>query len=157
MKQIQMNKNHIVGSILLLIGCIANYFGDRLLGVHFELFYGIWDFGFLWVIDLFVLPLVIGFAVSAVYGFGGKWIAFFVPLLSHAYSYYSVNLLADAGLLPQGAVVQPIGWWGFFVIVAMEVALVGGVFGEAMIKKTYGRRPRHLVYKQKDSVGKSST
>ena len=146
-----MTKRHLYGAMLLLAGCVANYLTDRLLNVHFEIYFGITDYSGLWILDLFVVPLIIGFIVSALYGFGGKWIAFFIPLLTHAYSYYSFNHLADIGGLPQGAVVQPMGWWGFFVIVAMEVALVGGVFGEAMIKRTYGRRPSHLVFKPKNT------
>ena len=33
---------------------------------------------------------------------------------------------------------KPLGWWGFFVILAMETAMIGGVFGEIMIKRVYG-------------------
>ena len=34
---------------------------------------------------------------------------------------------------------MPLGWWGFFLILAIESAAVGGVIGEVMIKRTYGR------------------
>ena len=34
---------------------------------------------------------------------------------------------------------MPIGWWGFFVILTIESAAIGGVIGEVMIKRTYGR------------------
>jgi hypothetical protein len=31
------------------------------------------------------------------------------------------------------------GWWGFYVILAMESAGIGGIVGEVMIKQVYGR------------------
>ncbi len=33
------------------------------------------------------------------------------------------------------------GWWGFFVILAMEVSMIGGMVGEIAIKRIYGRSP----------------
>jgi len=142
---------YVVAGVFLLIASIVNYGCDWLLGVHFELFYGITDFNMLWILDLFVVPALVGFLIAVVYGFGAKWIAILVPLVQHTYAYSQFSYLADLHRLPQGAVLQPMGWWGFFVIVAMEVAMLGAIFGESVIKKTYGRRPRHLVFKQKPS------
>jgi hypothetical protein len=34
---------------------------------------------------------------------------------------------------------MPMGWWGFYVILAIEAAAIGGVIGEVVIKRTYGR------------------
>jgi hypothetical protein len=41
------------------------------------------------------------------------------------------------------------GWWGFFVILAVESAAIGGVMGEILIKRTYGRKPIHLEYQER--------
>jgi hypothetical protein len=52
--------------------------------------------------------------------------------------------------VPDGASLMPMGWWGFFVILAIESAAFGGVAGEIMVKKTYGRLPHDMVYKKKE-------
>jgi hypothetical protein len=40
---------------------------------------------------------------------------------------------------------MPLGWWGFFVILAMEAAMIGGVMGEIMNKRVYGwKKVRHV-------------
>jgi hypothetical protein len=38
-----------------------------------------------------------------------------------------------------GSSLMPLGWWGFYLILAIEAAAVGGVIGEVVIKRTYGR------------------
>jgi hypothetical protein len=38
-----------------------------------------------------------------------------------------------------GSSLMPIGWWGFFLILTIEFSAVGGVIGEVMVKRTYGR------------------
>lgn len=136
------------GSIALTVGCLINYFGDRLLGVEIELFWGISTFGFLWIVDMFFLPFVVGLAVGMVYGMGGKWLCYFPPLIVRIYSYMQYN---DINSIPDGASLLPLGWWGFFVIVVMEAAAFGGIAGEIVVKRTYGRRPKHLVFKSKET------
>jgi len=42
----------------------------------------------------------------------------------------------------------PIGYWVLIVIVSVEAAAAGGLIGEFVIKKTYGRRPKHLIHKR---------
>lgn len=134
------------GLVVLLIGSAANYLGDRLLGVKIELFYGIQTFSMLWVLDMFVLPFLVGLLVAMMYGLGGKWLCYFPPLIVRAISYYE---LAHAANVPEGASLIPMGWWGFFVILVMEAAAFGGVMGEIMVKGTYGRSPRHKIYRQR--------
>lgn len=130
----------------LLIGCVVNHFGDRLTGVNMELFLGIKTFSIPWVLDVFLVTFIAGLVTGAMYGPGGKWAGYFPPLIVHSINYWVVS---GWDVMPAGAKLIPLGWWGFFVILAMEAAGFGAIIGEAMIKKNYGRRPRHLVYKDR--------
>lgn len=122
--------------VALLVGCLVNYLGDWVLGIRIELFYGLQTFNFIWFLQLFVWPVVVGMSVSCIYGLGGKWISMFPPLIVRAIAYYETqNFLG----VPGGAELMPLGWWAFFVILAMEAAMFGGVFGEVAIKRIYGR------------------
>jgi hypothetical protein len=38
-----------------------------------------------------------------------------------------------------GSTLMPIGWWGFYLILTIEAAAIGGVIGEVVVKRTYGR------------------
>ncbi len=121
--------------LAILVGCLVNLLGDWALGVRIELFWGLDTFNFFWFLQLFILPVLVGISVSYVYGLGGKWIAIFPPLIVRFAAYYqTVEYLG----VPQGAVLIPLGWWGFFVILAMETSMIGGVFGEIMNKRVYG-------------------
>jgi hypothetical protein len=142
------------GMLALLMGCALNYFGDRLLGVQVELYRGIQGFGGMWIVDVFVLPFVGGWLISAFYGFGGKWLSYFPPLIVRAVSYIEFVYFTA---VPQGASLAPIGWWGFFVILAVEASAFGGIMGEIMMKATYGRSPRNKVYKESVSNSESDS
>lgn len=135
------------GALALLAGCAVNVIGDKLLGVDLELFWGLETFNFLWFLDLFVVPLIAGLVVGMIFGLGGKWLCYFPPLFVRLFSYYNFMYFTS---VPDGASLMPMGWWGFFVILAIESAAFGGVAGEIMVKKTYGRLPREMVYKSKD-------
>jgi len=115
---------------------LIDHFGPRLLGVRIEIFTGISYFNFTWFIALFILPLIGGMAVSLIYGLGGKILAYFPPLPVMALDYYSSM---HAAHLSSGGQLMPLGWWGFFVILAIESSAIGGVFGEIMNKRIYGR------------------
>lgn len=136
------SERFVKGLAALLIGCAINYFGDRLLGVRTELFYGLQTFSFSWILDVFALPFVVGLAVAAVFGMGGKWLSYFPPLIVRAFSYYTLSQAHDPSLMPMG-------WWGFFVILAMEASAFGGILGEIMIRGTYGRSAPGTVYKKR--------
>ena len=131
----------------LLIGCAVNYFGDRMLGVQIELFYGLQTFSFTWILDMFALPFIVGLAVAAIFGMGGKWLCYFPPLIVRSVNY---AILAHSAIaLPPDASLIPLGWWGFFVILAMEAAAFGGIMGEILIKGTYGRSAPETIYKKR--------
>lgn len=140
-----ITQRHKNGMLALFLGFTINFFGDRLLGVHLELFHGLSTFGFLWFLDVFILPAFAGFCVAIVFGLGGKWLCYFPPFIVRMLSYY----LFTSGFWhpPSGSHLMPMGWWGFFVILAIEASAVGGIVGEVFVKSTYGRRPRELLYK----------
>lgn len=142
------------GAVALLLACLVNRWGDQLLGVQLELYRGIQGFGGMWMLDVFILPFLVGLLVAAIFGFGAKWLSYFPPLIVRGYSYY--EFLYQINAIPPGAALAPMGWWGFFVILAVEASAFGGIMGEIMIKATYGRSPRHKIYKEKDSGGNES-
>lgn len=142
-------------------GVLVNYFGDRLMhhlspppGLRLELFWGVGTFSPMWIVTLFVVPFVAGIVVSLVYGLGGKLLCYFVPIIVRGYSYIQMMLHDN---LPEGVVVLPFWYWILVLIVAIEAAAFGGAFGEILVKKTYGRRPRHLVYKQTSDGGSGNS
>jgi hypothetical protein len=139
------------GSVALLVGCLLNYLGDHLLGVRLELFQGLETFNTLWFLDIFILPFIVGGVVGMMYGLGGKWLCYFPPLIVRLYSYYEALKLPS---YPDGASLMPMGWWGFFVILAIEAAAFGGIAGEILVKRTYGRKPVHLEYQDKAAQSK---
>lgn len=134
---------YLLGTIAILVGCIINYVGDHLIGVRVELYYGITEtFGPAWFSQIFLLPVLVGYSVSYVYGLGGKWLCYFPPLIVRTFAYFeTMFFLGDT----PGASLMPAGWWGFFVILAVESAVIGGVLGEVLIKRIYGRTPKDVL------------
>ena len=133
--------------VAIIAGAGIIHFGDRLLGVKLELFWGVSTFSPLWVLDLFLVPFIAGIAVSFIYGLGGKILAHFSPLVVRIASYYELNSISPTDL-PEGAVLLPIGYWLLVVIMSVEFAAFGGVVGEILMKKIYGRSPKHLLHKK---------
>ena len=134
-----MKQRYLTGLFALMTGVILNSFGDRLLGVKMELFSGLSTFSFAWGVDVFFLPFLVGLVVSWIFGMGGKWLCYFPPLIVRCISYAQIAYVTGA---PHGAILNPLGWWGLYVILAMESAAIGGIFGEVMIKNVYGRTDR---------------
>lgn len=141
------------GVLALIAGCAIIAVGDYLLGIELELFWGLQTFNSLWFIDIFIVPLIAGTVVAMIFGLGGKWLCYFPPLLVRLYSYYDFMYFSS---VPDGASLMPMGWWGFFVILAIESAAFGGVAGEILVKKTYGRLPPVMVYKSRDDEASQS-
>ncbi len=133
------------GVLAFVAGCLVNYLGDHLLGVRIELFWGLKTFSFLWFLDVFIVPFLSGLTVAAIFGLGGKWMAYFPPFLVRCYGYFETMKIIG---VPDGSALMPLGWWGFFVILAIESAAIGGVMGEIVIKRTYGRTPVHTEYEE---------
>ena len=131
-----MNQRYMTGLFALMTGVLVNYFGDRLLGVKMELFSGLSTFSFAWMLDVFVLPLLVGLIVAWIFGLGGKWLCYFPPLIVRSFSYAQILYITG---VPHGSILNPMGWWGLYVILAIESAAIGGILGEVMIKNVYGR------------------
>ena len=134
-----MNQRYLNGLLALMAGCFVNYVGDKLLGVKMELFSGLSTFSFAWIVDVFVLPFFVGLLVAWIFGMGAKWLCYFPPLFVRCFSY--AQILYFTGV-PHGSILNPMGWWGLYVILAMESAAIGGILGEVMIKNVYGRSPK---------------
>ena len=124
------------GLLALMVGCLVNYVGDKIIGIRLELFWGLSTFNFLWFLQLFILPVFVGISVSMVFGLGGKWLCYFPPAIVRCISYLEMRYLLD---VPEGAALMPFGWYLFFMILAIESAAIGGVLGEILIKRIYGR------------------
>jgi hypothetical protein len=131
-----MNQRVLSGVIALLAGVILNYIGDRLLGVKLELYYGLSTFSFAWILDIFFVPFIVGLLVAWIFGRGAKWLSYFPPLIVRCASYAQIVYITG---YPHGSNLNPLGWWGFYVILAMEASGIGGILGEVLIKNVYGR------------------
>ena len=131
-----MNQKYVTGLVALLAGMALNYFGDRLLGVKIELFSGLSTFSFAWILDVFFVPFLVGLLVAWIFGKGAKWLCYFPPLIVRCISYAQIAYITGT---PHGSNLNPLGWWGFYVILAMEAAGIGGIIGEVLIKNVYGR------------------
>ena len=136
-----MNQRYLRGLVAMLIGMSLNHFGDRLLGVKIELFSGLSTFSFAWMLDVFFVPFLVGLAVAWIFGMGGKWLCYFPPLIVRSLSYAEILYVSGT---PHGSTLNPMGWWGLYVILAMESAGIGGIIGEVMIKNVYGRSRKLL-------------
>lgn len=133
-----------VGLFAVSVGALVVYFGDRLLGVKLEIFYGVGTFTPLWVLDLFLVPVIAGIVVTSIYGLGGKMWAHASPLIVRVISFYDLNYVSGA---PEGMAVLPLSYWLLIVIVSVEFAAIGGFLGEVFIKKIYGRTAKERWYK----------
>lgn len=134
-----------MATIAVLVGAAIVYLGDKLLGVTLELFYGVATFTPYWVADLFLVPFIAGIVVSMIYGLGGKMLAHLCPVIVRVISYYELHNFTT---LPDGGVVLPMPYWLLVVVVSAEFAAFGGVVGEILIKKTYGRTAKHLLHRK---------
>ena len=137
-----MKQRYQRGLAAVLIGMALNHFGDRLLGVRIELFSGLSTFSFAWLLDVFFVPFVVGLVVSRIFGLGGKWLCYFPPLIVRSLSYAEILYVSGT---PHGSNLNPMGWWGLYVILAMESAGIGGIVGEVIIKNIYGRSPKAVT------------
>ncbi|MCI0507393.1 MAG: hypothetical protein L0Z73_14970 [Gammaproteobacteria bacterium] len=132
----------ISGLLAIIVGCLVNYAADRLIGVRLEMVPlndPLAIFNVKWAILIFIIPVFVGLATASVFGLGGKWLCYFPPVIVRTIAYLESYSMAN---LPEGITLMPFGWWIFFVILAVECSAIGGVFGEIMIKRIYGRTSR---------------
>lgn len=135
-----------VGMLAILAGSVVVYFGDKLLGVTLEFYFGVATFSPVWVLDLFFVPFVAGIVVSLIYGFGGKILAHLSPLIVRVWSFYEYNYVSTP---PEGMFLLPMSYWLLVLVLSVEFAAIGGVIGEILVKKTYGRtKDKSLLHKK---------
>jgi hypothetical protein len=144
-----MKQRHLSGLVALMIGMALNHLGDRLLGVKIELFSGLSTFSFAWILDVFFVPFLVGLVVAWIFGWGAKWLCYFPPLIVRCLSYAEILYVSGT---PHGSTLNPLGWWGFYVILAMESAGIGGIIGEVMIKNVYGRSKKVIPAESEQTV-----
>jgi hypothetical protein len=148
-----MKHRFLTGLIALLAGVALNHLGDRLLGVRIELFSGLSTFSFAWGVDIFIVPFIVGLLVTRIFGLGGKWLCYFPPFIVRCLSYAEVLYVTG---IPHGSSLNPLGWWGFYVILAIESSAVGGIVGEVLIKGVYGRTEKNLIMDKRPAMEKES-
>lgn len=105
--------------------------GFELLGVHLEWFAGIDTFNAAWILAMTLLPFGTGILIGLIYGYGGKYLAHFPPLVVLVIGYYQ-SMHATA---PEGVHLLPMGLMAVFVILQMEFCAVGGFFGELFMRR----------------------
>ncbi|HHM05413.1 MAG TPA: hypothetical protein ENJ19_06685 [Gammaproteobacteria bacterium] len=141
----------LVASTAAITGAGIVYFGDKLTGVTLEYFFGVSTFSLAWITSLFLVPFVAGIVVSLVYGLGGKIIAHFSPLIVRGATY--IDLHYGTTTPPPGVEVLPVAYWILVVIVTVEFAAFGGVIGEVLVKRTYGRSAKRSLHKKYQKSG----
>jgi len=144
----------LTGVVAILAGMVVCFIGDYLLGVSVDLWWGINTFDTQWILAMFLVPFISGIVVSALYGLGGKWLCYLPPILVRMISYFSFAF----GVIevPDGAELLTFPLWVLIVILAFEAAAFGGVAGEIIVKKTYGRHPERILYRGEGSVSEGS-
>ncbi len=109
-----------------------NLLGDWLLGARIEIFRGINTFTIAWMVDVFIVPFIVGLAVAKIYGRrGGKWLACLPPLFVRCLSYIYLYLF----VFQDGKDFffhLNLYYWGPCVILVVEAANFGGILGEVM-------------------------
>jgi len=140
-------------TVAVFTGAGIIYFGDKLLGVNLAIFYGVSTFSPIWVVSLIVVPFIGGLVVSLIYGLGGQLLAYIPAIIVHGMAY--LELYTNAASMPAGVSLLPIGYWILIMIVAVEAGGIGGIVGEVVVKKTYGRSDKRKLHKkyQKQSQG----
>jgi hypothetical protein len=125
-----MIRNYRREILVILAGTALVFFGDFLLGVKIERFHGMATFTPYWILDIFLVPFVAGYAVAKMYGEkGGKWLACAPPLIVRGASVLELYI-ADPQWHADLFYYLHLHYWALCVILAVEAANLGGVLGE---------------------------
>jgi peptidoglycan/LPS O-acetylase OafA/YrhL len=128
-----MNYLYVRGVVAVVAGMLLNFAGDWLLGAHIEIFKGIATFSFSWILDIFVLPFLVGMLVAKIYGHkGGKWLACLPPLIvrSLTYCYMYLYVFNDGHDFYFNLNLY---YWGPCVILVVEASNFGGIIQEVLV------------------------
>lgn len=141
-----MEKLYARGTVAVLAGMLLNFAGDWLLGAHIEVFKGVSTFTLPWMLDIFVLPFLVGMLVAKIYGHkGGKWLACLPPLFVRCLTYgYMYLFVFNDG--KDFYFHLNLYYWGPCVILVVEAANFGGILQEVLVG-SYARKsePRPAV------------
>lgn len=142
----------LMGTLAVAAGVVVILAGERLVEVRMEFFWGVSTFSPAWVVTLFLIPCIAGLVVAFIYGFGGKLLAMFPPALVEGYNYLQVEYFNNIpAFVPEGASLLPFIYWILLVVIAIEFGGIGGFIGEVVVKRTYGRTPKHLLHAKYNS------
>ncbi|MBU6468484.1 MAG: hypothetical protein KGN31_06615 [Betaproteobacteria bacterium] len=117
------------GIIGITVGLVINLVGDLVLDVNVEVYKGIATFNVLWMLDVFLLPFVVGYVTSLMYkARGGRYVACLPPLILRPLSYLYLHYVAH----PVGDFFYQLNlyYWGPMLILVVESANFGGILGE---------------------------
>lgn len=125
-----MNRRYFKETVVILIGTGLIVFGDFLLGVRIERFHGMATFTPYWILDIFLVPFVAGYAVAKLYGEkNGKWLACAPPLIVRGAGVLELYI-ADPQWHADLFYHLHLHYWALCVILAVEAANLGGVLDE---------------------------
>ncbi len=127
-----MNQRYIKGFTAVLVGMALICLCDRLLNVRIETFSGIATFTFAWMLDVFIVPFVVGLVVAWIFGKHAKWLACLPPLLVRCFFYVYVTLFDNPHPYVDFFYEIPLGYWGLCVILNVEAANFGAILGEVL-------------------------
>ena len=134
-----MGNLFVRGTIAVLAGMLLNFAGDWLLGANIEMFKGIATFNIPWILDIFVLPFLVGMLVAKIYGRkGGKWLACLSPLFVRCitYTYMYLFVFNDGQDFYYHLNLH---YWGPCVILVVEASNFGGIIQEVLVG-SYARK-----------------
>ena len=126
--------NWLRGITAFAVGGAVMQTGFDLLDVQLELFSGLDRFNAAWIVAMTALPFGTGILIGMIYGYGGKYLAHFPPVVVLLLSYYQ----SMHSVLPEGSHLLPWGIWAVFLILQAEFCAVGGFAGEFFTRRWAG-------------------
>jgi len=121
------------GLLAFFAGAAVLETGLVLLDLHIEWYAGLATYNWRFVLGMSLLPTLAGFVVGIIYGYGGKYLAHFPPLVLLGWHYYESTHLVHQ--MPPGVYLMPWQLWAFFVIFQMEMSALGAFLGEIVSRR----------------------
>ncbi len=128
----------MMGVIGAALGCTVYYFLVELMGIRVEMWYGIETFADpRWFAVVAVVPAVSGLVTGLVAGRYGKWYGLLPVAILHPIEFYQLSHQPS-----QEYVVLGYGLFLFFMVIMLELGLMGGWLGELARKRMGGSQAR---------------
>lgn len=134
-----MKQRIMTGIFAVALGMALNFLGDWALAVRIEIFKGIATFTFPWMVDIFLVPFIVGLVVAWIFGKHAKWLACLPPLFVRGLSYLYLYL-HDSAPGKDFFFDLHLHYWGLCVILAVESANIGGILGEVWFGSYHRRK-----------------